>query len=360
MFFEIHEERKIGYKLLSTADLGTSKTSHQTHIGLAANVLTFMPDREVVSEDSIFIYGNSFDYLDAHFDRIGRESGEFNAPKIKTGGRNIISVTSAIREIVKNNASDLMWFLFWFGLKNEKAVFLLFNQNSEDYKRINELGLNLASIKRGTKIVESNLTNAIANFIESRVNKNGLSTIKELEVETQVGLIQPNRRIGRYDIDRANANFRRVGRAGEELINEYLKTKIQRREIIHYNWYNTDTESGLPYDFTIENSNGNLINLDVKTTKFDFSQKIIFSSQEIDFITKTNESYNIYRVYYGDDELPYVRVCDDCRNLATQIASITSEYRKNLGSVDTDLMSAKLALSPNNGLLSFKREIRLA
>ena len=360
MFFELHEERKIGYKLLSTADLGTGRTSHQTHIGLAANVLTFMSDRDAVSEDSIFIYGSSFDYLDAHFDRIEREGGEFNAPKIRTGGRDIISVTSTIRDIARHSSTDLKWFLFWFGLKNEKAVFLLFNQNSEDYRKINELGLNLAGITRGAKIVENSLTNAIAAFIENKVNETGLSAIKALEVETQAGLIQPNRRTGRYDIDKANANFKQVGRAGEALINEYLKTKIQRREIVHYNWYNADKESGLPYDFTIENHNGHVVNLDVKTTKFDFSQKIIFSSQEIDFITNTSESYNIYRVYYGDGGLPYVRVCDDCRSLATQIASITSEYRKNLLLVHTDLMSAKLALSPNNKLLSFKREMRLA
>ena len=96
----------------------------------------------------------------------------------------------------------------------------------------------------------------------------------------------------------------------------------------------------------------------VKTTKFDFSQKIIFSSQEIDFINK-NENYSVYRVYYGNDKLPYVRVCVDCRNLAAQITSITNEYRSNLEPVHTILMGAKLALSPNNKLLFFKEEIKL-
>jgi len=360
MFFELHGERKIGYKLLSTADLGTGKTSHQTHIGLAADVLTFMSDKDAISEDSIFIYGNTFDYLDAHFDRIERNYGEYNAPKIKTGGRDIISVTSTIRDIVKNNDQNLKWFLFWFGLKNDKAVFLLFNQHSDDYKEICNLGLNLDGISKGAKTVKDNMTNEIATFIENRVNANGLSTIKELEVEAQIGLIQPNKRIGRYDIERANANFRRIGRTGEELVNEYLKLKFERKEILHYNWYNAEKESGLPYDFTVESHRGNIINLDVKTTKFDFSQKIIFSSQEIDFITSTHENYNIYRVYYGDSELPYVRICDDCRNLAAQISSVTNEYRKSLGLVQTDLMSAKLALSPNNSLLSFKQEIKLA
>jgi len=360
MFFELHGERAIGYKQLSAPDLGTKISSNQTHIGLAANVLTFMSNRGSVSEDSIFIYGNSFEYLDAHFDRIERNYGEFNAPKIKTGGRDIISVTSAIRDIVKQDGPNLKWFLLWFGLKNEKAVFLLFNQNSDDYKELCNIGLDLENITRGTKVVANILIDIVATFIENKVNENGLATIKELEVESQIGLIQPNRRIGRYDIERANANFKQIGRTSEELIDKYLKWKVENNEILHYNWYNAEKESGLPYDFTIENHNGNVVNLDVKTTKFDFSQKIIFSSQEIDFITTTHENYNIYRVYYGDNELPYVRICDDCRDLAMQVSSITNDYRKSLASVHTDLRSAKLALSPNNKLLNFKQQILLA
>ena len=359
MFFELHEERRIGYKLLSESDLGITDTSNQTHIGLSSKVLTFLSDRGVIGEDSIFIYDDQFVYLDAHFDRIERESGEFNAPKIKTGGKDVISVTSTIRDIAKNKDAKSKWFLFWFGLKNEKAVFFLFSQSSRDYKLINELGLDLANITAGARVVGSGLTNAIADFIENKVNENGLPTIKELEVESQLGPIQPSRRIGRYDIDKANENFRLVGRLGEELVNQYLKTKLDRRDILHFNWYNEEKESGLPYDFTIENHNGGVVNLDVKTTKFDFSQKLVFSSNEIDFITNTNENYSVYRVYYGTDMLPYVRVCDDCQELATRISSITNEYKTSLALYRADLMSAKLALSPNNKLLIFKKEEKL-
>jgi len=361
MFFSLHEERKIGYKLLSDADLGRS-AGNTTHIGLTQHVLTFLHDRDEILEDSIFIYENSFDYLDAHFDRIERMSGKFDAPKIKTGGKDIISVTSTIRDIAKKNASNLRWFLFWFGLESGKAVFLLFNEYSNDYRAICNLGLSLDNITAGAKVVGDGLTSALVAFIENKVNENGLSTIKELEVETQIGLMQPKRRkqIGRFDIEKANEAFRFIGRTGEELINEYLKTKVHRKEILHYNWYNADKESGMPYDFTIEKQNGNIVNLDVKTTKFDFSQKIIFSSQEIDFITNSSENYNIYRVYYKDGNLPYVRICDDCRSLASQISTITNEYRNALVPLHTDLMSAKLALSPSNALLTFKQEIKLS
>jgi hypothetical protein len=359
MFFELHEERKIGYKLLSDADLGTGHTSHQTHIGLAANVLTFLSDRDDVSEDSIFIYENSFDYLDAHFDRIERNYGEFNAPKIKTGGRESISVTSVIRDIVKKNGIELKWFLFWFGLKNEKAVFLLFNQNSNDFKEILSLGLNLVNITRGAKIVEDSLTNSIASFIEKRVNENGLPTIKKLEEDAQIGLIQPSKEIGSYDIERANEIFKALGRRGEELIAKHFEIQKQKKLIDHYEWYNKERESGKPYDFHYETKNANTIYLDVKTTKFEFNRKIIFSSQELEHIARHDTSYAIYRVYFNNDNVPHVRICDNCKDFATRVSLLTNEYLKGLLPLHTDFRGAKLALSPENELLSFKQAVRL-
>ena len=34
MFFEVHSEKKIGFKKLSPNDLGLKESGHQTHIGL--------------------------------------------------------------------------------------------------------------------------------------------------------------------------------------------------------------------------------------------------------------------------------------------------------------------------------------
>ena len=359
MFFELHEERKIGYKQLSNADLGTRKTSNQTHIGLAKNVLTFMSNRDAIGEDSIFIYENSFDYLDAHFDRIERADGTFDAPKFRTGGRDIISVTSTIRDIVKKNGSDMKWYLFWFGLKNGKIVSLLFNQHSKDYEEICNLGLNLGNITHGTKVVKNSLTNTIAAFIEKRVNENGLPTIKDLEESSQIGLIQPNRRIGNFDIARANEIFKVIGRTGEELIAKHFEIKKQQCLIEHYEWYNREKESGYPYDFHYETTNGNIVYLDVKTTKYEFNRNMIFSSQELDYILQSDTDYSIYRVYFSSDNVPYVRICDNCKDLATRAAHLTSEYRKGLSLINTEFIGAKIALSPENALLNFKQGIML-
>ena len=55
MFFTIHNEQKIGYKCLTDADLGRRHTSHQTHIGLFDDVLTFLPNNAEL-DDAMLIY----------------------------------------------------------------------------------------------------------------------------------------------------------------------------------------------------------------------------------------------------------------------------------------------------------------
>lgn len=56
-FFKINRTAKIGYKLLSPADLGTNATSNQTHIGLFENTLLFINEIHKRSSSKL-IYKN--------------------------------------------------------------------------------------------------------------------------------------------------------------------------------------------------------------------------------------------------------------------------------------------------------------
>ena len=100
MFFELHEEKKIGYKELSDADLGRAERSNQTHIGLFDDVLTFLPNSSTV-KDAMVIYNNKAEILPLHFDRIQNSDGSYRSPKIRAGARNGESVLSFIRKTVK-------------------------------------------------------------------------------------------------------------------------------------------------------------------------------------------------------------------------------------------------------------------
>ena len=279
MFFELHDEKRIGYKLLSDADLGRLKSSNQTHIGLSEHVLTFLPDRDSVSEDSIFIYNNKFEYIDAYFDRIENPNGTFRSPKIRIGERGCVSIVSTIRQTAQADGKDKKWFLFWFGLKNEKVVYFLFNDNSEEYAYISNLGLELD--KKGARKIDENepVFSALTRYIEKKVNTNGLEFLKKLEVITQTKNIIPDKRIKQYDIIKANERIKELGKKGEKLVNDYLFKQKYNGEILSYHWFNEYSESGLPYDFSVQDKHNNVLYLDVKTTGYDFNQKMIFSSQ---------------------------------------------------------------------------------
>lgn len=359
MFFELHDEKKIGYKKMSPADLGTSLSSHQTHIGLSESVLTFLSDRDTVSENSIFIYEDKFEYIDAYFDRIENKDGTFRSPKIRTGDRGCVSVVSTIRGIVKRFDQDTKWYLLWFGLKNSKIVFFLFNNSSVDYMKFTELGLNL-DIK-GTKSLDG--SNAIyphlMSYIEKKINSNGEEVLKELEIISQTDNVIPNKKFRAYDIEKANENNRKVGRFGEELINQYFEKQVKSGQLLSFTWYNQEKESGFPYDFSIQDCRNNVIYLDVKTTGYDFEQKMIFSSQEIDYISTTQNPYSIYRVYKKDNDQYLLRICDDCKELSISIRNSTMMYSEELAELNIEFKGAKLAIEPNIDTLCFKHEMAI-
>jgi len=83
MLFEIHKEGKISYKRLSGADLKRS-VSHQTHIGLSNDSLTFMAD-DKTEYSAMLIYNGYCDILNCEIAKIHRADGRYDAPKISMG-----------------------------------------------------------------------------------------------------------------------------------------------------------------------------------------------------------------------------------------------------------------------------------
>lgn len=358
MFFELHDEKKIGYKKLSDADLGISTTSHQTHIGLSEHALGFLEDKDVISEDSIFIFEDKFEYIDAYFDRIQNPDGSFRSPKIRIGEKNGISIVSTIRGIVGENKQKLSWYLVWFGLKNEKLVFYLFNEHSLFYKKLVSLKVDMD--KKGARCLDVSDTqyNSLVSHIEELINSNAQDILKDLEVKVQTKDIAPNRKYKAYDIAKINRLNMKLGREGEERVAHYLEKLVQQKLLKHYEWVNEHSESGLPYDFHIQDNYDNVTFLDVKTTGYDFSQDMVFSNQELCFITK-EALYSIYRVYKNERNEYLLRICENCQDLARDIHEKTQEYANSLKEIPVTLQSSKITISPNLSRLTFGREEHL-
>ena len=342
MFFELHEENRIGYKELSDADLGRSGNSHQTHIGLFDDVLTFLPNSTKI-QDAMGIYNETAEMLPLLFDRIQNPDGTYRSPKIRAG-RKSDSVLSFIRRTVRNVDADGIWYLFWFGLKSGQPVFLLVEKNSKTFKELCGFEIPFPPKVKSRLTSDHSAFNQLIKYLESIVNVSGTSFAEELELLTQTDKRKaPN--IRKYNFEKARARAKKVGREGEQLINDFFEYQKSIGEIRDYQWSNYDGESGLPYDFFVEHLDGELEYLDVKTTDYRFEQKMIFSGQEIEFASGHVKDYRVYRVYRNVDGARFLRICSDTEGLFVDIHVKTNEFKSDLIKA-ADVHSLKLAISP--------------
>lgn len=335
-FFTLNAERKIGYKYLTKTDLGLKDTNNVTHIGLLDDVLTFLADKDVV-RSAMLIYNDYCDILSCSFDRIHRNYGKNNSPKIKKGGREKDNIVSKIREFAKENPNS-NWLLVWFGLDSEEMVFWLIGENTND----SEFARSLFPKTRGVLNAKSPNFPLIVNYLTNRINLVSESLQMDLEVTSQIG--ESVKSYKSKDIEKANIRFQQIGRTGEELVNNYLEKEKATGNITSLNWVNKSKETGLPYDFII---NGRLY-VDVKATSFTFNQHLIFSSQEIDFVThKTELSYAVFRVYDMNTDIKKLKICKKCLAYMKEINNPIMSLTSCLDAKQVIIKTVKIGIKPN-------------
>ncbi|MBQ7347886.1 MAG: DUF3883 domain-containing protein [Clostridia bacterium] len=356
MFFELHNEKRIAYKQLTDADLGRRKTSNQTHIGLFGDVFTYLPNSFEV-EDSMLIYNNAVEFLSLNFDRIENPDGTFRSPKIRKGEKNEVSVVTFIRDRAKECDDNVRWYLFWFGLKGGQPVFFLFNEKSHTYQEMTLLGIELREGIKNRLTEQTPQFNSLLKYLEKILNETGVEIAEELEVIAQTTSVAPEK-YREYDMNKAREIFVKIGKEGEFLVERYFAKLKETGEIINYKWLNEEKESGLPYDFYLETKVGEIIYLDVKTTNYKFAQKMIFSSQEINFAISTDSKYYIYRVYVNENGERCVKICTNAKELFMNIHNKTVDYESTLLNV-AKLESVKLAILPTQETLKFGQQIVL-
>lgn len=358
-FFKINDEKIIGYKYLTNADLGRSDKSHQTHIGLFDDTFTYLPNNIDIN-DALFIYNNTCTPVFMSFGRIHRKNGDYNSPKIKSGGEGVISIVSIIKNTAKDNPNILEWYMFWFGLKSEQPVFFLFNNQSQTYTDIVDMGIGLKIDVKNRLIGTDPSFNKIMLYLENIVNTSGENIIRELEIASQTGFAPKDIKLRTFDIKKVKENFEKIGRKGEELVNSRLAMLKHSREIESYTWLNENDESGKPYDFTIQELSGNIIYLDVKSTSLGFDQQIIFSNQELDFISSLLFDYHVYRVYDVDKDEKHLRICKNYKTYATLLSSKIGLFIEDIKTIQAILQTSKIAINTTNvNYFTFDNEIIL-
>lgn len=339
--FKVHPENMFGVKRLTDADLGQN-VGHQTHIGLYQDILTYLQNEDEIKE-SYLIFGNKCERLDCFFDRIKNPDGTFRSPKIRTGETD--SIVRRIREYAVHSNRPL--YLMWFGLDNKELIFILFEEGSRDYdffKHLDALG--------GT----FPFSDDILKYVFSRFDQTNENIMVDLELCSQGILGKKHYR--RIDIERANELFKQTGKCGEELVCKYLENLKQSSTILDFMWLNKSRESGLPYDFQILQNNRQERFVDVKTTRFRFEAPIIFSAQEMIFISNEPVLYSIFRTYDIVNNKPKLRICDNSKDKMSIINTDFIQYVDTCKEHGYQTQSSFI-VSPSDPMLQFSKDIIL-
>lgn len=352
MIFEIHNEGKIAYKRLSDADLKRSETSHQTHIGLSNDILTYMPD-EKRAYTAMLIYEDYCDVLRCEIAKILRASGRKDATNIKTGGRNEDNVVGKIRSFAKEMPrSD--FYLVWFGLDSLMPVFWLIREGSNDFNLLdNYCGFSLLK-DRKIEIVKTGSLNfhQLLNTAQKKIEKVTLNLQKELEFAVEIEKDTPQFKDA--DVKKVRSYINELGKAGENLINEFLDLLKHKKIIEDYEWANKSGEQGKPFDFFIQQNNGNQQWIDVKTTEHEFEQSIIVSKNEVRFITEKKKiEYAVFRVYSKKETEAKLKVCTDCLDYMKKLYRDIDYMANSMSDYGAAMVNYKIAVEP--GVKSFHR-----
>ncbi|MFV0230781.1 DUF3883 domain-containing protein [Empedobacter falsenii] len=366
-FFEINETTIIGWKQLSQSDLGLKKSGNQTHIGLFKKTLQFWDEGNNISSSKLIYKGQIFELL-LILDFIKRKDGRIEAPKIRKGeledlvidGILYNSVTRKIWEIVRNINIDNNWYLVWYGLSSSEIVFYIIEENSDEFIGLKEIIKNLGKKTRGTISKSNKFFFKAIKFLESLIILNNIDFYKEIELIADCEKFSENTfNLSSSEINKAKLYFQQVGRKGEELIFKYFIGLKSQKEINNIKWLNEIEESYKPYDFEVVSNDGTIYYIDVKTTDFDFDQKLIVSTNEFNFINQNPINYHIYRVYNLNNNEPSLRICRNINQIGEHIINHTNQLTTNLSPFSTTIQSLKFAIQPNNHILNFDDPITL-
>lgn len=349
MLFEIHKEGKIAYKRLSDADIKRSETSHQTHIGLSNDSLTFMAD-DKTEYSAMLIFKGFCDILSCEIAKIQRANGRREAPKISMGSKPN-NVVNKIRSFA-NESLNKDFYLVWFGLDSLTPVFWLIEEDSIDYNLLN-VYCDFSNLK-DKKIVILERDNLIFSnvllHIQSKIESVTLKLQKDLEMSVETE--NDNPKFKDVDVKKARKYINEIGKQGESLIDEYLNKQKSEKLIVNYEWMNKSGEQGKPFDFYIKYPNGLEQWIDVKSTEHEFEQAVIISKNEIKFITETEApKYAIFRVYYLKDLQAKLKVCSECLKYVKKLYRDMDYMTQSMSDYKAAMINYKIAFEP--GPISF-------
>ncbi len=106
--------------------------------------------------------------------------------------------------------------------------------------------------------------------------------------------------------EQANASRLKIGNLGEVFVYQYEQAKLKRLGLGHLiekiEHSSKVIGDGLGYDIKSFNRSGEVVYIEVKTTKGEFWTNLMFTRNELDFAKQNSSQFLLYRVYAFDEE----------------------------------------------------------
>ena len=220
--------------------------------------------------------------------------------------------------------------LVLFGLDGELApetmtIVLMANTAEEDKPPFNELDRML-----GTRPMMSLDTDTLRELCErlpvSDTHPVWLLVTDEDLVEAGAGIASAvdrllkrrrSTRLSHEDLRKARQRAAEIGQSGEELVDFYLKCRLDAGKITDYDW-TSDFNAIAPYDFHIQHDES-WKKLEIKTTTGNFGRAYHLPYSELHDMVCGDEIYQIGRVYELTPDGAKMRISEDLREFGQTI-----------------------------------------
>jgi hypothetical protein len=155
----------------------------------------------------------------------------------------------------------------------------------------------------------------------------------------------PTRALSREELQRARRVAEEVGRAGEELVCQYL-IELKKRGIISDFVWESDSNAVAPYDFLIIMPDKREVAIDAKSTSGEFERTLHISFAELVEMTG-KRSYDLYRVSEVSDTSGNLRIAENVGDFAATVLKSLNQLPAGVrvDSVSVDISSLKFGKS---------------
>lgn len=172
----------------------------------------------------------------------------------------------------------------------------------------------------------------------------GVEGLRKLRKQRQT------RGVSHEELDSAKRAAEKVGKLGEELLNDWLESQKAAGNIEDFRW-ESRINAIAPYDFALLESNADARRLDAKSTGGDFRNPIHISMAELLEMSEGGLPYDLYRLYLVNQTSARLRIA---KNLRETALTIVESFKHLPSGVSVDGIS----LNPN--ILDFGEEITIA